>query len=83
MAHHKSALKRIRQSEKKRVHNKYYAKTTRNAIKTLRDTSDKEEAVKLYPEVVSMIDSLAKRNIIHKNKASNLKSKLAVQVNKL
>ena len=83
MAHHKSALKRIRQSEKKRVHNKYYAKTTRNAIKTLRDATDKEEAVKLYPEVVSMIDSLAKRNIIHKNKASNLKSKLAVQVNQL
>ncbi len=83
MAHHKSALKRIRQSEKKRVHNKYYAKTTRNAIKTLRNTSDKEEAAKLYPEVISMIDKLAKRNIIHKNKASNLKSKLTVQVNQL
>ena len=83
MAHHKSALKRIRQSEKKRVSNKYYAKTTRNAIKTLRGATDKEEAVKLYPEVVSMIDSLAKRNIIHKNKASNLKSKLAIQVNQL
>jgi small subunit ribosomal protein S20 len=83
MAHHKSALKRIRQNEKKRVHNKYYAKTTRNAIKVLRDTSDKEEAAKLYPEVISMIDKLAKHNIIHKNKASNLKSKLAVQVNSL
>ena len=83
MAHHKSALKRIRQDEKKRVHNKYYAKTTRNAIKILRDTSDKEEATKLYPEVISMIDKLAKRNIIHKNKAANLKSKLAVQVNAL
>jgi small subunit ribosomal protein S20 len=83
MAHHKSALKRIRQDEKKRVHNKYYAKSTRNAIKTLRDTSDKEEAAKLYPEVISMIDKLSKRNIIHKNKASNLKSKLAVQVNAL
>jgi len=83
MAHHKSALKRIRQNEKKRVHNKYYAKTTRNAIKILRDTSDKEEAAKLYPEVISMIDKLAKHNIIHKNKASNLKSKLAVQVNSL
>jgi small subunit ribosomal protein S20 len=81
MAHHKSALKRIRQDEKKKLHNRYYAKTTRNAIKVLRNTSDKEEAVKLYPEVVSMIDKLAKRNIIHKNKASNLKSKLAVQVN--
>ena len=83
MAHHKSALKRIRQSEKRRVHNKYYAKTTRNAIKTLRNTTDKEEAAKLYPEVVSMIDKLAKRNIIHKNKASNLKSQLAGQVNQL
>ncbi len=83
MAHHKSALKRIRQSEKKRVHNKYYAKTTRNAIKALRNTTDKEEAEKLYPSVVSMIDKLAKRNIIHKNKAANLKSKLAVQVNKM
>jgi len=83
MANHKSALKRIRQDKVKRLHNRYYAKTTRNAIKVLRDTSDKEEAAKLYPEVVSMIDKLAKRNIIHKNKASNLKSKLAVQISKL
>ena len=83
MANHKSALKRIRQSEKKRVHNKYYAKTTRSAIKTLRETSDKEEAAKLFPGVISMIDKLAKRNIIHKNKAANLKSKLTVQVNTL
>lgn len=83
MANHKSALKRIRQNNVKRLHNRYYAKTTRNAIKVLRNTSDKEEAAKLYPEVVSMIDKLAKRNIIHKNKASNLKSKLAVQINKL
>ncbi len=83
MAHHKSSLKRIRQDEKKKLHNRYYAKTTRNAIKALRNTSDKEEAVKLYPEVVSMIDKLAKRNIIHKNKAANLKSSLAIQVNQL
>ena len=83
MAHHKSALKRIRQNEKKRDHNRYYAKTTRNAIKGLRGTSDKEEATKLYPEVVSMIDKLAKSNIIHKNKASNLKSKLAHHVSSL
>lgn len=83
MAQHKSALKRIRQNEKKRVHNKYYAKTTRNAIKALRNTTDKEEAAKLYPDVISMIDKLAKRNIIHKNKASNLKSKLAVKINQL
>jgi small subunit ribosomal protein S20 len=83
MANHKSALKRIRQNNVKRLHNRYYAKTTRNAIKVLRNTTDKEEAAKLYPEVVSMIDKLAKRNIIHKNKASNLKSKLALQINKL
>ena len=83
MAHHKSALKRIRQTEKRRVHNKYYAKTTRNAIKALRNASDKGEAEKLFPSVSAMIDKLAKRNIIHKNKAANLKSKLAVQVNSL
>ena len=83
MAHHKSALKRIRQDEKKRVHNKYYAKTMRNALKALRNTSDKEEAEKMYPKVVAMIDKLAKKNIIHKNKASNLKSKLAVKINQL
>lgn len=83
MAQHKSALKRIRQNEKKRVHNRYYAKTTRNAIKILRNTADKEEATKLYPEVISMIDRLAKNNVIHKNKASNLKSKLAIQINQL
>jgi len=83
MAHHKSALKSIRQSEKRRLHNKYYAKTTRNAIKALRNTTNKEEAAKLYPEVASMIDKLAKINVIHKNKASNLKSKLAIQINQL
>ena len=83
MAHHKSALKRIRQNEKRRVHNKYYAKTMRNAVKALRNTTDKEEATKLYPKVVAMIDKLAKKNLIHKNKASNLKSKLAVKINQL
>ncbi|NCB07852.1 MAG: 30S ribosomal protein S20 [Bacteroidia bacterium] len=83
MANHKSALKRIRQNEKKRISNKYYAKTTRNAIKALRNTTDKAEAEKLYPSVVSMIDKLAKKNIIHKNKAANLKSKLTLQVNHL
>ena len=83
MAYHKSSLKRIKQDEQKRLHNRYYAKTTRNAIKTLRNTTEKDEAVKQYPELVSMIDKLAKRNIIHKNKAANLKSKLALQVNRL
>ena len=83
MANHLSTKKRIRQNESIRMRNRYYAKTMRNAVKVLRNTTDKEEATKLYPEVVSMIDKLAKRNIIHKNKSSNLKSKLAVQINKL
>ncbi len=83
MANHKSAIKRIKQSEKARLRNRYYARTTRNAIKALRNETVKEEAEKKYPEVVSMIDKLAKRNIIHKNKAANLKSKLAVQVNNM
>ena len=83
MANHKSALKRIRQNEKKRVQNRFYAKTTRNAIKVLRTETDKEEAVKSYPRVISMIDKLTKKNIIHRNKAANLKSKLAIQVNNL
>jgi len=79
MANHKSALKRIRSNETKRLRNRYQHKTTRNAIKRLREAG-KEEAVTLYPTVVSMIDKLAKRNIIHTNKASNLKSKLAKHV---
>jgi small subunit ribosomal protein S20 len=79
MANHKSALKRIRNSETKRLRNKYQHKTTRNAIKRLRD-ADKKEATALFPAVSSMIDKLAKRNIIHDNKAANLKSKLAKHV---
>ena len=83
MAHHKSALKRIRQSENKRVHNRFYAKTTRNAVKKLRHLTDKEEAVEMLPKVTSMLDKLAKRNIIHNNKAGNLKSSLSKHVNNL
>ncbi|MBN2806989.1 MAG: 30S ribosomal protein S20 [Prolixibacteraceae bacterium] len=83
MANHKSAEKRIKQNAVKKLHNKYYAKTMRNAIKKLRLTSDKAEAETLYPKVTSLIDRIAKRNIIHKNKASNLKSKLASHVSKL
>ena len=83
MATHKSSIKRIRQSEKRRVHNKYYAKTTRNAIKTLRTSENKEEATVMLPKVAALLDKLAKRNIIHKNKAANLKSELALHVNKL
>lgn len=83
MANHASADKRFRQSEKRRLHNKYYAKTTRNAIKALRNTTEKDAAQALLPKVSSMIDKLAKINVIHQNKASNLKSGLAVHVNKL
>ncbi|MFT5750309.1 MAG: small subunit ribosomal protein S20, partial [Ancylomarina sp.] len=81
MANHQSAIKRIRQSEARRVHNKYYAKTTRNAVRNLRATTDKEAASELLPKVTAMLDKLAKINIIHKNKAANLKSKLASYVN--
>ncbi|MAO07658.1 MAG: 30S ribosomal protein S20 [Alteromonas sp.] len=80
MANHKSALKRIRSSETKRLLNRYQHKTARNTIKKLRDMTDKKEAEKLYPEVTSMIDKLAKKNIIHANKAANLKSNLAKHV---
>ena len=80
MANHKSALKRIRQTAKKAAHNRYYHKTTRNAVRRLRSTTDASEAVELLPRVASMLDKLAKRNIIHKKKASNLKSSLAKHV---
>jgi small subunit ribosomal protein S20 len=83
MANHASADKRNRNSETRRLHNRYYAKTTRNAIKALRNTTDKEAAVALLPKVSSMIDRLAKINVIHDNKAANLKSGLTVYVNKL
>ena len=77
MANHKSALKRIRSNNKKRLLNRFQHKTARNAIRRLRDMTSKEEATKLFPVVVSLIDKLAKKNIIHANKASNLKSKPA------
>lgn len=83
MANHKSALKRIRQTETRANRNKYYAKTMRNAIKALRETENKAEAAKMLPTVVALVDSVAKRNIIHNNKAANLKSGLAKHVNGL
>ena len=76
MAHHKSALKRIRSNETKRLRNKYYLKTTRTFIKRLRNASEKAEAEELYKKVCSLLDKLAKRNIIHKNNAANKKAKL-------
>lgn len=83
MANHKSCEKRIRQDKKRTLHNKYYAKTMRNAVRKLRSIENKEEAVKLYPSVQKMLDKLAKNNIIHKNKAANIKSKLSAYIQKL
>jgi small subunit ribosomal protein S20 len=83
MANHKSAKKRIRSSNTKRLRNRFYAKTTRNAVKKLRNTTDKTEATEKLPKVIALLDKLAKKSVIHKNKASNLKSKLTKHVNKL
>jgi small subunit ribosomal protein S20 len=83
MANHQSAIKRNKQAEIKKLHNKYYTRTTRNAIKQLRSTTEKTAATELYPKVVSMLDRMAKHSRIHKNKAANLKSKLARFVNSL
>jgi small subunit ribosomal protein S20 len=76
MANHKSALKRVRQTETRNERNRYQHKTTRNAVRKLRGLTEKGEAEKLLPEVASMLDKLAKKNIIHKNKAANLKSSI-------
>jgi small subunit ribosomal protein S20 len=83
MANHKSSLKRIRNSEPKRLRNRYQAKTLRNAIKSFRSVTDKKAAAEQLPKLSSMLDRLAKTNVIHKNKASNLKSELAVHINHL
>ena len=81
MANHKSSIKRIRETETRRLHNRYYAKTMRNAVRKLRATTEKEEAASLLVKVTSMLDKLAKKNIIHKNKAARLKSQLAKKLN--
>ena len=83
MAHHLSAKKRIRQNELRTLHNRYYAKSARNAIKKLRNTKEKKEAAELLPKVSSILYRLAKKNIIHKNKAANLKSSLTIHVKNL
>ncbi len=80
MAHHKSAKKRIKQDIIKRLRNRYYKKSTRTNIMKLREMTDKPEASKLLPKVISLIDKLAKRNLWHKNKAANLKSSLMKKV---
>ncbi|MCK5846536.1 MAG: 30S ribosomal protein S20 [Bacteroidales bacterium] len=83
MANHKSSIKRIKTSEKKRIHNRYYARSMRNAIRKFRELLDKKVAEKTIPSLVSLIDKNAKRGIIHKKKASNLKSKLTKQITAL
>ena len=83
MANHKSALKRIRSNKEKTSRNKYQHKSARTAIEKLRDTTDKKEASSLLIYASSMIDKLVNKNIIHKNKAANLKSKLTKRVNSL
>ncbi len=83
MAHHLSALKRIRQTSKRRLANRYYKKSARTAIKNLREEKDQAKAQDFLPKVVSMIDKLAKRGTIHANKASNLKSGLMKHINHL
>jgi small subunit ribosomal protein S20 len=83
MANHKSSEKRIRQTSVRKENNKYYAKTMRNALKEFRSTTKKDEAATLQPKVNAMLDRLAKKNIIHQKKASNLKSSVAKHVNSL
>ena len=83
MANNASAEKANRQGERRKVHNRYYAKTTRNAIRAIRTTNDKKAAEAEAPKVYAMIDKLAKQGVIHKNKASNLKSGIALYINKL
>ncbi len=83
MANHKSSIKRIRANDKKRLANRYNARTTRNALKKIRLTTDKNDAMTQLPVVISLIDKLAKRGVIHKNKAANLKSGLMKKVAKL
>ena len=83
MANHKATKKDMRQAAKRRERNKYYGKTTRNAIRDLKEIKTGAEATKEFTEVASMIDKLAKRGVIHKNKAANLKSKLARKINTL
>ncbi|MBL7944216.1 MAG: 30S ribosomal protein S20 [Flavobacteriales bacterium] len=83
MANHKSSIKRIRSTEAKNARNKYYHKTMRNAVRKLRGLSTKKEATGMLPGLAAMIDKLAKKSVIHKNKASNLKSSLQLHVNGL
>ncbi len=80
MAHHKSAIKRVRSTSKKKLLNRYQHKTARNSIRDFKEISKKKEALKSFPKLVSLIDKLSKKNIIHSNKAANLKLKLATHL---
>lgn len=80
MANHQSAIKRIRQNESRRLRNRYKARTMRNALRDFRALTDKKKAEEQFPKLSAMIDKLVNKNIIHKNKAANLKSKMAKQV---
>jgi small subunit ribosomal protein S20 len=83
MANHKSQFKRIRQNEKRRLDNRYWGKTMRNALKKLRNIQDVAEARTKMPSVISLIDKVAKKGVIHKNKAANLKSGLEIKINRM
>jgi small subunit ribosomal protein S20 len=83
MANHQATKKDVRQATKRRDSNRYYGKTTRNAIRDLKELKDNKSASGQLPDVISMIDKLAKKGIIHKNKAANIKSKLTRRVNGL
>ncbi len=83
MANHKSSLKRIRQSEKRRLENRYWAKTARNAVRRIRRMNDKEEATAAYNKVSALLQRLGRKNIISKNKAANLCSSLSKHINKI
>lgn len=83
MANHKSSIKRIRSNDAKRLRNRYQAKTMRNAIKELKEDADQKSASEKLPKIIAMVDKLAKKSVIHKNKAANLKSKLTKKVNAL
>ena len=80
MATHKSAIKRIRRNESRRVLNKYYGRTARNAVNKLKQITDKKEAEEKLPKVTAMVDKLARKNIIHDNKAARIKSQLSRHV---
>ncbi|MDE5659017.1 MAG: 30S ribosomal protein S20 [Muribaculaceae bacterium] len=83
MANHKSSIKRIRQTASRRLHNRYYAKTARNAVRNVRKLTNKAEAEAAFVKLTAMLDKLAAKKAISKNKASNLKSKIARHINKL